>query len=87
MPDMGDFDFSNFDPNSMPGGFTPGGNSGDSGSDSGSGAGGGMPSFGGSGMPGGTMNMSKIANIASLAGCLVLVLVSLLVLKFIRPKG
>ena len=34
-------------------------------------------------MPGSTLNMSKIANIASLAGCLVLVLLSLLVLKFI----
>ena len=83
---MGDFDFSNFDPSSMPGGFTPGGNSAGSGN-SGSNSGSGMPSFGGSGMPGGSFDMSKMANVISLAGCFVLVIVALVILKFIRPKG
>ena len=84
-----DFDFSN-----MPGGFSQDGSSssegsgsdGSSGSDSSS-----RPSFpgsfSGSGMPGSSVNTSKIQNIISIVVCFVVVIVALVVLKFIKPKG
>ena len=85
MPNMGDFDPSSmgdFDFSNMPGGFTPGGNTDDN-----TGSANGMPSFPGSGTTGGSFDMSKIANVASLIGCFLLMIVALVILKFIKPKG
>ena len=98
MPDMGNFDMSNlpgdFDFSNMPdggnmpnmGGFTPGGNSGDStgSSDSDTSS---RPSFSGSGMPGQSFNMTSVQNIITLAACFLVAIISLAVLKFIKPKG
>ena len=94
----GDFDPSNmpsdFDPSNMPGGFTPGGNSSTDGSDSDGSSGSDSSSrpsfpgsFSGSGMPGSSVNTSKIQNIITLVVCFVVVIAALVVLKFIKPKG
>lgn len=89
-PDMGDFD-----PSNMPGGFSQGGSSssegsgsdGSSGSDSSSRPSSFPGSFSGSGMPGSSVNTSKIQNTISIVVCFVVVIVALVVLKFIKPKG
>ena len=98
-----DFDFSSmpggfgggnmpsgdFDPNSMPdmGSFTPGGDSSD-GQDADSSS---RPSFtgsfSGSGMPGQSVNMSKLQNVITLAVCFLIGIAALVILKFIKPKG
>ena len=89
-PDMGDFD-----PSNMPGGFSQGGSSstdgsgsdGSSGSDSSSRPSSFPGSFSGSGMPGSSVNTSKIQNTISIVVCFVVVIAALVVLKFIKPKG
>lgn len=103
MPDMGDFDPDNlpsdFDPNNIPGGFggnmpVPGGSDTDgttadatdgtsaSRTDSSS-----RPSFPGQGMPGQQGDPSVVRNTVALVICFAVVIASLVVLKFIKPKG
>ena len=63
------------------------GSDGSSGSDSSSRPSSFPDSFSGSGMPGSSVNTSKIQNIISIVVCFVVVIAALVVLKFIKPKG
>lgn len=92
-PDMGDFD-----PSNMPGGFNPGGDkdfpsfdqSSDTESDTETSTDSqktSRPSFGNSGMPGMSTNLLTSAkNIAIYAICFVVLLVTLIILKFVKRK-
>ena len=76
----------------MPGGFTPGGDSSsDTSSDDQSADSSSRPSFpgsfSGSGMPGQSVDMSKVQNVVILAVCFLIGVTALVILKFIKPKG